>query len=152
MAHYSTTVQSPSPAADIFAYLADFATVAEWDPSVKSAHLLGGEPGRTGARYLVKAGFLGRTLPLEYVILESIEPTEEFAGRVVLEAISSDFRSYDIITVAPRPKGSTVTYDADLALRGFRRPFDPFLRLAFKVIGDRASSGLQSAVQLRWVT
>ena len=43
------------------------------------------------------------------MILESIEPTEEFAGRVVLEAISSDFRSYDIITVAPRPKGSTVT-------------------------------------------
>ena len=54
----------PCPAADIFAYLADFATVAEWDPGVKSAHLLGGEPGRTGARYLVKAGFLGRTLPL----------------------------------------------------------------------------------------
>ncbi len=152
MAHYCTTVQSPAPAEDIFTYLADFATVAEWDPGVKSAHLLGGEPGRTGARYLVKASFLGRTMPLEYVILESVEPTAEFAGRVVLEAITPDFRSYDIITVAPRRGGSTVTYDADLALRGFRRPFDPFLRVAFKIIGDRFRAGLESAVQLRSVT
>jgi carbon monoxide dehydrogenase subunit G len=152
MAHYCTTVQSPAPAQDVFSYLADFATIAEWDPGVKSAHLLGGEAGSTGARYLVKVAFLGRTMPLEYVILESVEPTAEFAGRVVLEAITADFRSYDIITVAPRTGGSTVTYDADLALRGIRRPFDPFLRPVFKVIGDRARSGLQSAVQLRSVT
>ena len=65
----------------------------------------------------------------------------------MLEAHTSDFRSYDVITVAPTPSGCLVSYDADLALKGVRRPFDPVLRLAFKVVGDRARNGLARAVQ-----
>ncbi len=152
MAHYTTTVTSPAPAADVYAYLADFASVAEWDPGVSAAELVDGQPGHTGARYRVTASFLGRSIPLEYRILESVEPTEKFAGRVVLEAVTADFRSYDVITVAPTSTGCSVTYDADLALRGLRRPFDPALRLAFKVIGDRARDGLDKAVRTRSVS
>jgi hypothetical protein len=151
MAHYRTTVQSPAPAEDIFAYLADFATIAQWDPGVRSAELLEGEPGRVGARYLVTTSFLGVSTPLEYEILESVDPQNGNPGRVVLEAVTSDFRSYDVITVTPTATGCDVTYDADLALRGIRRPFDPVLRLMFKVIGDRARDGLADAVQHRTV-
>jgi carbon monoxide dehydrogenase subunit G len=149
MAHYRTTVETPATADEVFAYLADFATVAQWDPGVSDAELIDGEPGRTGARYRVDARFLWRTLPLEYEILEAVEPAETFPGRVVLEAQTSDFRSYDVITVTPRKEGCSVTYDADLALLGVRRPFDPLLAMAFRVIGDRARAGLAAAVQMR---
>lgn len=152
MARYRTTVDSPAAAKDVFAYLADFRTVAEWDPGVRSARLLHGEPGAQGATYYVVAGFLGRGIPLEYEILESIAPTDRFEGRVVLEAHTSAFRSYDVITVAPTDSGCTVTYDADLALKGVRRPFDLFLSLAFKVIGDRARNGLAGAVRTQPVS
>lgn len=145
MARYRTTVQSPASAEAVFAYLADFATVAQWDPGVRSARLVSGAPGTTGARYLVEVGFLFRTIPLEYEVVDS-SPEH---GRVVLEAQNADFRSYDVITVVPTAEGCAVTYDADLALKGYRRPFDPLLRVAFAVIGERARRGLAEAVLLK---
>jgi carbon monoxide dehydrogenase subunit G len=147
MARYRTSVDSPAPAETVFAYLADFQTVAEWDPGVRSARVLRGEPAEVGTRYFVVAGFLGRSIPMEYEVLESVSPTARHEGRVVLEAHTADFRSYDVITVAPTATGCRVTYDADLALKGVRRPFDPILRMAFKVIGDRARNGLAKAVR-----
>ncbi len=152
MAHYRTTIDSPAPASDVFAYLADFQTVAEWDPGVTSARLLHGEPAAVGTTYFVVAGFLGRGIPLEYEILESLAPAQRSEGRVVLEAHTGAFRSYDVITVAPTSTGCRVTYDADLALKGLRRPFDPFLAVTFKVIGDRARRGLARAVQTQPVS
>lgn len=151
MAHYRTTVSSPASAEDVYAYLADFATIADWDPGVRQAHLIAGDPATSGAVYRVVTSNLGVSLPLDYEILEAVAPADGFAGRVVLEANTKDFRSYDVITVEPTASGCDVTYDADLALKGFRRPFDPFLRLAFGVIGGRARDGLRSAVQMRHV-
>lgn len=147
MARERFTITSDAPAPEAFAYIADFATTAQWDPGITDARLLEGDPGRTGARYLVTASFLGRSIPLEYEVLESIPPEDGFAGRVVLEAITGDVRSYDVITVEPRGTGCAVTYDADLSLRGIRRPFDPLLRVAFALIGKRARSGMVTALQ-----
>lgn len=149
MARYRTTVSSTAPADDVFAYLADFANTALWDPGVSHGELIDGEAGQTGARYLLTATLLGVSTPLEYEVLESVAPENGYAGRVVLEAVTRDFRSYDVITVTPTDDGCSVTYDADLALRGFRRPFDPLLRVAFSVIGDRARRGLAAAVQMK---
>jgi len=81
-----------------------------------------------------------------------VEPTGTFSGRVVLEASNANLRSFDVITVSPTSTGCSVTYDADLALRGFRRPFDPALQLAFMVIGVRFRAGLSTAVQMRPVS
>lgn len=147
MARYVTTVSSPAPAQVVFEYLADFANTASWDPSITSGELLSGEPGRAGARYRITVGSLVVTKPLEYVILESAAPTDEEPGRVVLEANTSDFCSHDVITVTPTASGCDVTYDADLALHGFRRPFDPFLRIGFSVVGNRARAGLRDALR-----
>jgi hypothetical protein len=147
MARHQFTVASSASAEQVFAYVADFANTAQWDPGVSSARLLEGDPGQTGARYLLHVSFLGRSLPFEYEVLESIPPEAGFAGRVVLEAVTSDVRSYDVLTVQPSDGGCTVTYDADLARQGLRRPFDPLLRVVFGVIGDRARDGMRSAVQ-----
>ena len=149
MAHYRATVASPAPAEQVYAYLADFVTIAEWDPGVSEAELLTGTSGTTGARYRVVTSNLGVSLPLEYEILEAVPPADGFPGRIVLEALTADFRSYDVITVSPAARGCQVVYDADLALNGPRRLFDPVLRLAFAVIGGRAKAGLTAAVQMQ---
>jgi hypothetical protein len=149
MAHYRTTVSSPADPGQVYAFLADFASIADWDPGVSAASLIAGTTGQTGARYHLTTSNLGFSLPLEYEILEAVAPADGFPGRVVLEAETRDLRSYDVITVTPSPTGCDVTYDADLALKGIWRPFDPALRVAFRVIADRAGAGLETAVQMR---
>ena len=145
MARYRTTVPSTRDVADAFDYLADFRSIAQWDPGVAAAELVEGEPGQVGARYRVDTVLLGRVTPLEYAIVVRVDAPDG-SKRVDLRAETGDFTSYDVITVRPAPGGSSVTYDADLALKGFRRLFDPTLWLAFQVIGRRAEAGLRAAM------
>lgn len=149
MARLHITTNSAAGASEVFSYLADFESVAEWDPAVREAVLRHGTPGTTGARYRVVTSILGRSTPLEYEVLETAAPTDRFAGHVVLEAVTAEVRSYIVIKVAAGGHGSTVTYDADLALFGVRRPFDPLLRVALRMAGERTRAGLSAAVQLR---
>ena len=134
MARYRTTVRTSLSTDEAFSRIADFRTVAEWDPGVSSSTLPSGvEPG-VGATYSVKAGFVD----LEYETLEFDPPT-----RTVLEAVSSTLRSYDVISFAPVDGGGTdVTYDATLELRGLLSPFGLGLGLVFDRIGDKAAAGL----------
>ncbi|MEL7210784.1 MAG: SRPBCC family protein, partial [Actinomycetota bacterium] len=69
-------------------------------------------------------------------------PPEE----VLLVAEGSFLVSEDTITVADRSDGCTVTYDADLRLKGLARVADPLLGLAFGRIGDRAADGLRAVL------
>lgn len=137
MASYRTTITTPHPRDTVFAYLADFSSAAEWDPGVHSARALG-EPGRMGSEFEVVARFLGRDVRLTYRTL-AVQPPR----RIALQAKSPTVVSYDEITVAGGPDDdTTVTYTADLRLRGALRVFDPLLGLVFKRIGDRARDGL----------
>lgn len=147
MARFGTTVTSTASSQTVFDYLADFTTVAEWDPGVSKARLVAGVAGEVGARYQVTAVFLGRSIPLEYDCLVANRPRDADAtGRIELRAENADFVSYDVITIRPVGSGCEVRYDADLALRGVRRLGDLGLRVLFEVIGRRASGGLQRAM------
>lgn len=143
MARYVGTVNTPLSQDEAFDYLADFSSVAEWDPGVVRARALDPDPRRAGARFEVVARFLGRELPLEYRTVEFEAPR-----RLVLRAENANIVSLDTIDVRPNPTGGTqVVYDADLSLRGLRRVADPLLGLAFKRVGDRARAGLEAALQ-----
>ena len=144
MAHFLTTLSSSAPVPETFERLADFASVAEWDPGIAEAELISGEPGQVGARYRVVAQFGLRRIPLEYRIIEREEPRDDQAGHVVLVADGGTFTSHDTITVRPGPLGAEVSYDAVLTLRGLWRPFDLPLHLTFQVIGRRAATGLRA--------
>ena len=145
MARYRTTITSPLSVAEAFDYLSDFATIEQWDPGVAAAELIDGEAAQVGARYRVDTVLLGRVTPLEYRIIVRVE-SPDGTRRVDLRAENNDFVSYDVITVAPAGTGCDVTYDADLALKGPRRLFDPGLWLLFQVIGRRAEAGLRTAL------
>jgi carbon monoxide dehydrogenase subunit G len=147
MARFDTTVIATADPQVIFDFLADFSTVAQWDPGVSAARLVDGVAGATGARYLVTAEFLGRRIPLEYHCLLAERPTDSGgSGRIELRAENADFVSFDVITIRPVGAGTEVRYDADLALRGIRRIGDLGLRVVFEVIGRRASRGLGKAL------
>ena len=58
MASYLTEQSSPAPAEVVFDDLADFVSIADWDPSVVAARRLTPEPIGLGSRFHVevKAG------------------------------------------------------------------------------------------------
>lgn len=138
MARYSDVISSPRPAEEVFAYMARFSNVSEWDPTVAEAQPLGeGEP-RLGSRFRVLVGWLGREIELEYEITEFDPPR-----RVVLRAENGTSVSEDTVEVTARPGGSEMSYDARLDLKGIARFIDPLFGLAFKRLGDNAAAGLR---------
>jgi hypothetical protein len=141
VAHYRTTIASTMTPADALAYLAEFTSAAIWDPSVILARGLDEGPVAVGARFLIVSRVNGRDVPLEYEIVALDD------ARVVLRAESARLTGVDTITVEPAPSGSSVTYDADLALIGAARLLDPLLALVFRRMAGRAADGLRAALQ-----
>jgi hypothetical protein len=141
MARYRTTVPAPHPADEVFRYLADFRSVAEWDPSITKATLVGdGEPIAVGARFRVTTKTRFSEIVLDYTTTAVDSPQQ-----ITLHGENDTMVSVDTITVAPDgPEGSTVTYDAEITLKGARRLADPLLQLAFGRLGDKARDGLRS--------
>lgn len=138
MARYIGTVTSPHPAAAVWSYLADLRSIAEWDPSVEEIQLLSGEPGTVGARYQLEVSFLGNRVSLPYVTVTAQSPT-----RVVFAAETESVVVRDEARIRPMADGgSSVTWDAELRLKGVRRLLDPLLRVAFNRLGGQAARGL----------
>ena len=143
MASYSATVPSPRPADEVFAYLADFRTVAEWDPSITESTRLDDAPGiGVGARYEVVTEMAGRQVPMEYRTVELERP-----ARIVLRGENDSAVSIDTISIAPRPDGGCdVTYEADIELKGARKVGEPVMQVALRRLGTKAEEGLREKV------
>ena len=141
MAHAHKTVTSPKPPAEVFAYLADFSTTAEWDPGLSAARRLDDGPLGVGNRVELDAAFFGRTIKLIYETTLYEEPR-----RFIVRGESSTIVSVDEITVEADGTGSLVTYDAELTLKGPLKIFDPALGLGFGKVADKAIAGLKKAL------
>ena len=145
MALYQARVTTSRSPDEVFSYLSDFQSVAEWDPGVTRAVRLDEGPVRIGSLYDVTVSLLGRELELRYEVLE-IDPPQ----RVVLEARAPGLRSYDVIRVESEGRGARVEYDALLDLSGPLRAFDPALQLGFDRVGRDAAQGLARALGGHW--
>jgi polyketide cyclase/dehydrase/lipid transport protein len=138
MARYRASIDVEQSREEVFAYLSDFSTTREWDPSVVEAERLNGAAPGEGTEFRLIATFLGRQNELIYRIVEYDPPqTVTFLGE------NASVVSRDTITFELTPAGTRVTYDADLALKGLLRIADPLLALAFNRVGDRALAGLR---------
>jgi len=142
MAHYHATIDSRRGPAETFDYLATFSNAARWDPGVLAGEQLDPGPVRLGTRFRLVVPFLGRRLPLTYVVTRYCAD-----GMIALEAVSRLLRLVDWIEVAAQGDGATVSYDADVRLRGPLRLLDPLLQRGFGVVGERAAAGLAHALE-----
>ncbi|HEX3332064.1 MAG TPA: SRPBCC family protein [Gaiellales bacterium] len=141
MARYVATVKSPRPPAEVFDYIADFSTNAEWDPGTVSADRADEGPIGLGAEFRLVVSFLGRTSRLVYRIVEYKRPHV-----VAFRGENAAVVSLDRITVEPWNGGSRLTYDATLTPKGATRLAAPLLALAFRRVGDRALTGLRGVL------
>lgn len=141
MARYTATVDSPKPQDEVFAYLSDFTTAAEWDPGTVQCDRIDAGPLGEGSTFRLLATFLGRKSTLTYRIVEYQPPSA-----VTLLGENATVVSRDRITFAPQAGGTRVTYDADLTMKGLLRFLDPLLGLAFKRVGDQALAGMRRAL------
>ena len=139
MARYLVRVRSPKSQAEAFAYMADLANFAEWDPGVTRVEQVEGQGPGPDSVYDVTVK--GMRSPLRYRTTSYAAPTS-----VVARAESRLLTSLDTITVEGDGGGSVVTYDAVLTLNGPLGIADPLLRLGFGRIGDRAAAGLIRAL------
>jgi carbon monoxide dehydrogenase subunit G len=141
MARYVVTVSTPRNPEAAFAFMADLRNLAEWDPGVKRVTQVNGSGGGPNASFdvVVKSGRGDMTL--RYVTTQYDEPSA-----VVIEARSRMLTSIDRVTVARSATGCQVTYDAELKLNGVLRIADFVLKPLFKRIGDRAATGLTTAL------
>ncbi len=135
MARYLVRLRSPKSPAEAFAYMANLANFAEWDPGVSRVNQSEGEGPGLNAVYDVT--LKGLPTPLRYRTTQFDSPNS-----IVARAETLLLTSLDTITVEADGTGSIVTYDAKLTLNGPLGLADPILRLTFGRIGDRAAAGL----------
>ncbi|MEI8051305.1 MAG: SRPBCC family protein [Actinomycetes bacterium] len=135
MARYLVRIRSPKSPAEAFAYMANLANFAEWDPGVTLVEQMKGEGPGQSAEYDVTVK--GLRTPLRYRTTLFDPPNS-----IVALAESRFLTSLDTITVEDDGEGSIVTYDATLTLKGPLGLADPILGLTFGRIGDRATAGL----------
>jgi hypothetical protein len=143
VARYHAQVDSRRSAAETFAYLATFSNAAQWDPGTAEAEQLDPGPVRAGTRFRLVVPFLGRRMSLVYRI-SHYQPDRE----VTLDAENALLRLRDRIVVTPADPGATVSYDAEVTLRGPLSLLDPALSRGFAQVGSRAAAGLAQALAI----
>lgn len=129
---------------DAFAFVADFANAARWDPGVATSERVGGGPVEVGARYRLGVRMGGRVTPMEYVITSLDRPR-----RVVLAGQGSGVSAIDDISFETTGAGTTIHYTADIRLHGAMRLLAPFAGGAFRRIARNARAGMQHALDQR---
>jgi len=136
MIRIEETVITPKPLGDVFTYVADFSTTAEWDPGIHSAVRSSGDGG-VGTRYDLVASFMGRTVPVTYEVLEVAEDE-----RFVIKGENASFVGLDTITFHDRDGATEIVYVAEFTMKGFLRFVEPLLKPVFNSLGKKAVGGL----------
>ncbi|MBN2177276.1 MAG: SRPBCC family protein [Demequinaceae bacterium] len=122
-----------------FAYLSDFTTTTEWDPGTIETTRISGDGG-VGTLYHNRTQFGGRETELTYEVIERRESMIRLRGE------NKTVVAVDTITVESSGKGSRVIYEADFTFKGIWKLVEPFLRPAFRKLGDEAETGLRETL------
>lgn len=134
----SRTMTTSAPIDAAFEYLADFSNGPEWDPGQESSVPRETGTPREGLVYDVMVLWGSRKLPMVYTI-EEIDPPNS----VVLVGDGSTTVAIDTLEFEPAPGGGTsVTYTADIRLKGPLRLVEPLLRSKFAHLADAAEAGI----------
>jgi carbon monoxide dehydrogenase subunit G len=132
-------IEVPRSLEESFAYVADFTTVAEWDPGIHASRKVSGDGG-VGTVYEVQAEFRGKTMPFTYTVTAF-----EQNARIVLDGVGEKATSLDTIAFeAAADGGARITYSAEFKLKGALRVAEPFLGGTFRRLARKALAGLEA--------
>jgi carbon monoxide dehydrogenase subunit G len=134
--HEQVATRLPIEAA--FAFLADFANAAVWDPGTASSSRLDDGPIRVGSTFALGVRMAGSVRPMTYRIVR-LEPDRQ----VVLEGRGSGVAARDTLTFERLPDGTRIDYAADIRLLGWHRFLEPLLGGAFARIATAARTGIE---------
>ena len=137
-------VDTRLPIGDAFAYLADFANAAVWDPGTVTAEQVDDGPIQVGTRFALDVRMGGSVRPMTYRITD-LEPDR----RVVLVGEGSGVAATDTMTFQATPDGTRIDYVADIRLLGWRRLLEPFAGGTFARIGRDARAGMERTLAER---
>lgn len=139
-------IETRLPIDEAFAFIADFANAAAWDPGVASSEREGSGPVAVGSRYRLGVRMGGRVAPMTYRVV-----TLDAPRRVVLEGAGSGVVAIDDIRFEPGHdgRGTRITYTADIRLTGLRRLLEPFAGGAFRKVAENARAGMERALEAR---
>lgn len=138
------TLETRLPIEETFAFVADFANAAAWDPGVASSRRLDEGPVAVGARYQLGIRMRGKVVPMVYEVT-AWEPQR----RVVLAGEGSGVKAVDEIRFTPTATGTRIDYTADIRLQGWMRLVQPFAGGALARIADDAVRGMRRALEER---
>lgn len=126
---------------EAFAYVADFAKAADWDPGIAEGRKVSDGPVRAGTEFEIVALFRDKRQPFGYRVT-TFEPSR----RLVLVGESEKARSVDEITFEPSGNGTRIRYVADIRLKGVARVAEPLLARTMNRMADDALAGLKSVL------
>jgi carbon monoxide dehydrogenase subunit G len=126
----------------VFAYTADFANIAEWDPGVVSSERIDSGPLKEGSAFALVVRFGSQQLPMLYTITML-----EQDSRVVLEGVGDTLTAIDDLRFTDADGGTRIDYRADLEFRGLLRFAAPFIGGKLRQVGTDALDGLASQLQ-----
>jgi carbon monoxide dehydrogenase subunit G len=144
MARLHERLETTLPLDEAFAFVADFANAAQWDPGVAFSERIDTGPLGIGARYRLGVRMAGRVAPMDYRVT-SWEPS----AKVVLVGEGSGVAATDEISFEHTTSGTCIDYSADIQLRGALRLLSPFVGGAFARIAHNAREGMQRALEAR---
>lgn len=137
MTRLEETRTVPTSPEATFAYTADFANLADWDPgAVASSRRTEGGLG-VGTQFDVLVGFGSAELPMVYTITAFDPP-----HRVVLSGVGKRLGAVDDIRFRATDAGTEIHYVADLEFKGLMKLAEPFLQRRIVEAGRQALDGL----------
>lgn len=142
MARYVTTKPTTWDADTAFAWMADLRHLTVWDPSITAADQVQGDGPGPDAEYDVTVEVAGRPQTMRYRITEW-EPEHR---RMLATSETTVLTSFDRISVDEVGGLVSVTYDADLVMKGPAKVADPVVGVGFDRMGDRAAAGLEEVL------
>ena len=134
-------IDVPRPIDEVFAYTSNFGNAAQWDPGVADSRKASTGPIGVGTTFKLQVKFGPRSIPMTYVV-RTYDPPQ----RVQLEGKGGSVHALDNIGFAATPRGTRITYTADISLLGTSRIVEPLLNGALDRVGKNAVRGLQAAL------
>lgn len=127
------------PIERVFAYVAEFAHIAAWDPGIRSSEKVHGGELALGDRYEIVASFMGVPVPMTYEVLLLAAPE-----RVVLKGDAPTATAVDDIGFDRLESGGTrIRWRAELSFKGWRAVNEPIAAPFFARLGRHAMRGLR---------